>query len=664
MRIVLVLTSCVLVLSAGIAPAQTPVNQQAIQQVQSGQCKEARASWWGFDRQEATSALQAAINSGVPKVIVDKMDSPWIVDKLDLAANQELFFESGTVVQAKKGAFHGKQDSLFSAWGKSNIKLIGPGATLRMHRDDYASPDYTKAEWRHVLNFHGCSNVTIIGLTLSESGGDGIYLGAGRDGATNKNFVIRDVTCDRNYRQGISVITAENLLIENCVLKDTAGTAPAAGIDFEPNHPRERLVNCVMRNCVMENNRGYGLHIYARPLDGTTVPMSLRIENCVTRGTNARSVSVVTSCGPKGPVQGLVEVLGCRFEDVGKAGVNIGSKPPAGAKVRFVDCVLADPADEPAMPPIVFSTRAGDLDNVGGVEFVNLVLKEKVDRPLMRFHDAIGAQLLDIRGNLVIERNGQRTAHTIDQALINQWIPFDPVAGIAKQPLDLAKLQAPAAAPSAKTLKIPPHRLRDESLYLVAAQQGQSVALRLKSQAVGRREVKAVSVQVRDPSGKPSAKFTLEGGSEGDFSFRASQTGVYSVLCQPQKHTVRMVSCSHPVSIGGIGGRIHFLSTTGEFVFRVPAGTPQFGVRIMGEGEGECVKATLFDPSGRQVWQQDKISSTQSYRSPEGQPALAGVWKLRLDRPGSGAMEDHYVELRGVAPVLGFHAETLPETAP
>jgi len=392
--------------------------------------------------------------------------------------------------------------------------------------------------------------------------------------------------------------------------------------------------------------------------------MSIRIENCVTRGTNARSLSVMTSCGPKGPVKGLVEVVGCRFEDTGKAGINIGSKPPSGARVRFVDCVLADPADEPVSPPIVFSTRAGDLDNVGGVEFVNLVVKEKCDRPLMRFHDAVGVQLLDVRGDLVIERKGQRTAHTIDQALINQWIPFDPVAGIAKVPLDVAKLQSPAAKPSAGALKIPAHRLRDESLYLVAAQQGQSVTFRLKSQAVGRSEVKPVAIQVRDPSGKAVSKFTLKGGTEEEFSFKAGQDGVYSISCLPQKHTVRMVSCSQPVAIGGVGNRFHFLSTTGEFFFRVPAGTRRFGVRVMGEGEGERVKATLTDPAGRQVWQQDNISNAQGYCSPEGESAAAGVWTLRLDRPGSGAMEDHYVELRGIQPVLGVHPESLLETTP
>ena len=242
-------------------------NEQAIHEIMTGKRNVARAAWWGYDEKDATAALQAAINSGAKKVIVEKMSGPWIVDKLKLVGNQELFFEPGVVIEAKKGAFHGRADSLFSAWDDvKNLKLIGPGATLKMHRDDYDNPkEYEKAEWRHAINLHGCENVTIEGLTIAESGGDGIYLGAGRNHAPCQNVTIRDVICDKNYRQGISVITAENLLIENCVLKNTAGTAPAAGIDFEPNKPKERLVNCVMRNCLIEDNEGYGIQYVSPP---------------------------------------------------------------------------------------------------------------------------------------------------------------------------------------------------------------------------------------------------------------------------------------------------------------------------------------------------------------------------------------------------------------
>jgi hypothetical protein len=322
------------------------------------------------------------------------MAGPWIVRPLELADDQELFFEPGIVVLAKAGEFHRSGDSLFSATGRKNIRLIGPGATLRMRRADYDSPAYTHAEWRHVLNFHSCRNVTICGLTLEESGGDGIYLGTGSKGTTNRDFVIRDVICDRNYRQGISVINAENLLIENCVLKNTAGTPPAAGIDFEPNSPQERLVNCVMRNCRIADNQGLALHIYAKVFDATTVPMSVRIENCVTTGRNQRSASLCTSCGPKGSVGGSIELIGCRFEDSGGAGITIGSKSARGPALRFTDCTLVDMPPQPdqpppdlrprkprpriLLPPILLTSQPDDLENIGGIDFGNLTLRNSL----------------------------------------------------------------------------------------------------------------------------------------------------------------------------------------------------------------------------------------------------------------------------------------------
>src|SRR5574344_596730 len=99
-------------------------------------------------------------------------------------------------------------------------------------------------------------NVRIEGLRFEESGGDGITIGAGCE-----NFTIRDCICDRNFRQGISVLDSENLLIEGCSLINTAGTAPASGIDFEPDGAEEKLVNCVMRDCISTNNAGTGIDI-------------------------------------------------------------------------------------------------------------------------------------------------------------------------------------------------------------------------------------------------------------------------------------------------------------------------------------------------------------------------------------------------------------------
>ena len=41
-------------------------------EIKAGQRTEARASWWGFDKTNATQYLQAALDSGVKKLIIDQ----------------------------------------------------------------------------------------------------------------------------------------------------------------------------------------------------------------------------------------------------------------------------------------------------------------------------------------------------------------------------------------------------------------------------------------------------------------------------------------------------------------------------------------------------------------------------------------------------------------
>ena len=48
-------------------------NPQAVLEVLDGKRTEASAAWWGFDENDATEALQSAINSGAEKLIVPNM---------------------------------------------------------------------------------------------------------------------------------------------------------------------------------------------------------------------------------------------------------------------------------------------------------------------------------------------------------------------------------------------------------------------------------------------------------------------------------------------------------------------------------------------------------------------------------------------------------------
>ena len=238
------------------------------------------AADYGYNPIDATTALKTAISTGAVGVFVPYMGPDWIITPIRLHSNQEILFEEGVVVTAKEGEFLGTSDCLFWAWDASNIILTGYGATLRMRKNDYLSPPYPASEHRHVLRFYSCSNVTVRGLTLRDSGGDGIILAGGGSGEFCEDVVIQDVTCDNNYRQGCSVISVKNLLIEDSVFINTSGTQPESGIDIEPDDPCDILVNIEIRNSIFNDNLGCGIMFVGLSV-GLTDTI---IENCTMVG--------------------------------------------------------------------------------------------------------------------------------------------------------------------------------------------------------------------------------------------------------------------------------------------------------------------------------------------------------------------------------------------
>ena len=493
--VILLLPPLATIHAAAAAPAAP--NAQATADVAAGKRAEARASWWGFDPADATVALQAAIHSGARTLIVEDMGAPWITDKLTLASDLKMVFEPGVVVQAKRGAFRGGGDCLFSAALKTNLTLIGHGATLRMWKQDYDDKtQYKHAEWRHVLSFTSCAGVRVEGLTLADSGGDGIYLGVAQKGVPCSDVVIKKVVCLNNYRQGISVISARNRLIEDCVLKDTGGTAPEAGIDFEPNAATEELVNCVMRNCASENNKGDAYTFYLRPLRADSMPISIRLENCRSIGCR-RSVAFVTgNDSDTAGVRGAMEFINCRFEGSQQAAISIGDKPVSGSRVSFVNCEVVNPAArQPAMTPIVFTSDANGVDTIGGIRFESCTIDDSQNRLPMSYQDMSGGVALsDITGTLTVKRGGRSTTHSLTPKLVAEWMPFRSFKQIAR--FDARSAWYEPALPDAKpeATRRSTARQRGLSEWLVWAEVGEPVSFTVLIRPVGKGEPRPVPV--------------------------------------------------------------------------------------------------------------------------------------------------------------------------
>lgn len=617
------------------------------------------ASKFGYDPVEATNALQSAINSGARKVIVENMGTPWIVDKIELASDQEVVFEKGVVVQAKRGAFKGGGDCLFTASMKKNVTLIGYGATFKMWKQDYHGPDYKKAEWRHALSIRSCRNVKVYGLTLASSGGDGIYLGVSKQNVPNKDVHIKDVVCVDNNRQGISVICAENLLIENTVLKDTWGTAPQAGIDFEPNHPTERLVNIVMRNCVSENNRGDAYDFYIPTLNGQSAPVSIRLENCRSIGC-ARAVAITTGNDEASAVKGRIEFVNCVFEGSEHSGIMIARKPVNGCKLRFENCQIVNcAAKQPLASPITFLSSRSDTEPVGGIEFINCTVKDPVERLPMSYMDAAGdLPLTRLTGMLTVERGAQRIAYRLDQKLLDTWMPH-PVIKAFKR-FETKDMRYEPVNPAAKPESFGrcTARQRGHAEYLLWAEAGQKVTFTIILQPVGHVEPKPTPVCLVTPSGKKMPLAKAHAG-ETPYTFTAEETGAYKIVCEPGFSTTQAHSATNRICQYAEDGAFDFLSTTGEFFFWVPKGVTEFGIRVAGDNPAERVMAALYDAEGKLVEEKDDLAQAHQFVGTRADASKGEIWSLRLSKPSHGVLEDFSVRMQGIPPVLSGSRDAL-----
>ena len=407
--------SMMIVLAAASAAGEMPgntANPQAVQEVLAGKRATANAAWWGFQEEDSTGVLQAAINSGAERVLVPNMTKDWIVRPLKLAGHQELILEDGVVITAKRGEYRASGDSLLNARDISDLAIRGYGATVRMQKEDYISGDvlerlgwnrwfgaYKKAEGRMTLRLRGSTNVGVYGLTLRDSGGDGIYV------HDCKNIRIQDVVCDNNYRQGISVIEVDGLTVENSVFKNTWGTPPAAGLDIEPDRPTQGIRHVAFRNCRFEDNYGDGIELNLARMRSEAGDVSILFDNCRVssrRGTGIR-VSKVRDDGPGG----LIEFRNCVVENTEGYGIKVNDKSAAKARVKFVNCAVRNVANNRkysgAWTPVWIGMGGGAnaAKQQGGIEFVNCSVEDRYDRPLITVDEPEGEySLVDVTGNI------------------------------------------------------------------------------------------------------------------------------------------------------------------------------------------------------------------------------------------------------------------------
>ena len=126
----------------------------------------------------------------------------------------------------------------------SNIILKGNGFI----EGDKTTHIGTEGEWGMGVAIYNGRNIKIENLFICNCWGDCIYIAE-----KSQKITIRGCRLSDSRRQGISVISASDVKIDKCVIKDIKGTEPQFGIDIEPNKGdtvrRVKISKTIIDNC-------------------------------------------------------------------------------------------------------------------------------------------------------------------------------------------------------------------------------------------------------------------------------------------------------------------------------------------------------------------------------------------------------------------------------
>jgi hypothetical protein len=358
------------------------------------------------DTTDITSQFGKAIKEKADTFIVPySKETIWETNTLWLKSNFTFILEPGVILFAKRSIF--PLDTITYALIRLNnirdVNIIGYGAVIKMRIDEYMA-----GEWRHGIFIEGCKNIRIKGLSVINTGGDGICINLNSELAYSQNVSIEEVTCDGNARQGISVISCKNLRIDRCTLINTGARnhhrlavhGPWAGIDLEPDHATQFLENVWITNCSIHDNKGDGI-LYAFGGGGTNSVY------CSSNKIYDNKHSGIALIGKLRAKSGELKLSNNDISGKQKYGIYLRDWNKTAFKVK-IDSININ-ASEMEQPIFLCFTKLAK-GNYGGIEGKNLVVSASGSQPVLFIegqHKQIRIRRIRISGTL---KNGKENS--------------------------------------------------------------------------------------------------------------------------------------------------------------------------------------------------------------------------------------------------------------
>lgn len=223
---------------------------------------------------------------------------------------------------------------VFDINGKINVSIHG--GCIQGDKGEHTG---TTGEAGIGIRVISSENIKIDGVTIYDTWGDGIYVGAKNDGTNrSKNVTVSNCTIHNAGRNGISVVGCVDFLSDNCTIYDIQDKSPATAIDVEVNNSAEanekitinRLTEWNCKTSIKTPNSTQYLSILDCDLESQVV-----FDVC----GNARIHNTKMGFIEIEAQDAVIDIKGCHIQ---KASINM-CKVGYEYTAKFTDCVLENP---------------------------------------------------------------------------------------------------------------------------------------------------------------------------------------------------------------------------------------------------------------------------------------------------------------------------------
>lgn len=245
-----------------------------------------------------TAAIQAAINQVAGKggtVLVP--NGTYMIDavtRLLLKSNMTLRMTSGAVLKAKPN--NQNHHGIIKIDKASNVNVIG--GKVQGERDQHVGDK--SGEFGMGIEIYGASNVVIEGVAAVDMWGEGFYV----DEKSSK-ITFCSVVADNNRRNGLSIISADGVVVKNSIFRNTNGRYPYTGLDIEPDHDSVGVNNVQILNSSFYGNQGSGIQSSydnasrGGPTTNVNIDGNIIYKNGRSGGTNSAGITLSEQIGVK-----------------------------------------------------------------------------------------------------------------------------------------------------------------------------------------------------------------------------------------------------------------------------------------------------------------------------------------------------------------------------